>query len=383
MDGGFTNGEYKRYSRHIMLEEVGLAGQRKLKQARILIIGTGGLGSPAAMYLVASGVGKLGLVDFDCVDESNLQRQIVHGTEWIGRSKLLSAEHRLAQINPHTDIVLHETRLHPDNARSIIANYDVIIDGTDNFPTRYLVNDTCVALGKINIYGSIFKFDGQVSVFDAHQGPCYRCLFPNSPPTGSVPNCAEAGVLGVLPGVIGTLQATEALKVVLGIGRPLIGKLLLYDALDAEFTTLAIAKNKRCMACGNPDSEQLPKLDSDYRMSPCPTEANTVQMQEISVSQLQQSRMAGEDLYILDVRTPGEYQIANIGGHLLPLGQLEKKLDELSRVRDKKIVVLCHKGIRSRQAVAILNADGFSQVFNLIGGIHQWALQVDPQMARY
>src|SRR5690348_10676804 len=376
-----TNEEVLRYSRHLILPDVGVDGQRKLKAGRILLIGAGGLGSPLALYLAAAGVGTLGLVDFDVVDVSNLQRQVLHGTKDIGRPKLDSARDRIRDVNPHVHVESYETRLTADNALDIIRDYDVVIDGTDNFATRYLTNDACVLLGKPNVYGSIFRFEGQASVFALEEGPCYRCLFPEPPPPGLVPSCAEGGVLGILPGLVGVIQATEVIKLILGSGDPLIGRLLLIDALGMKFRELKLRKNPDCPVCGkNPTITELIDYNEfcGIRGEEKPVETGVVEMQ---VEELKRRLDAGEDLFVLDVREPHEYQICNIGGHLIPLGDLPKRVSELDSSRE--IVAHCRSGVRSAKAVNFLQQAGFKKVHNLAGGILAWADRVDPKMPKY
>jgi adenylyltransferase/sulfurtransferase len=378
-----TREEILRYSRHLIMPEVGLKGQEKLKGAKVVCIGTGGLGSPLGLYLAAAGVGTLGLVDFDVVDASNLQRQIIHGTSDVGKRKVLSAQETIADINPNVDVVLHEERLTSGNALDILRGYDVVADGTDNFPTRYLVNDACVMLGKPNAYGSIFRFEGQASVFCHPDGPCYRCLYPEPPPPGLVPSCAEGGVLGILPGVIGLVQATEVVKLLLGVGEPLVGRLLLYDALSMRFREMKVRKDPECPLCGaNPtvteliDYEQfcgVPGLEEQQRV-----EAEF----EIGPKELASRLEMGDDVFILDVRNPDEYAICRIdGAELIPLNRLLEGVHTLDSARD--IVVHCHRGIRSAQAVNFLRSIGFSKVKNLRGGIDAWAEEVDESLPRY
>ncbi len=376
-----THEEILRYSRHLVLPEVGLAGQERLKDGRVLCVGAGGLGSPLALYLAAAGVGTLGVVDFDVVDASNLQRQILHGTEDVGRSKVDSARDAITEVNPNVDVVLHETKLTSANALEILRSYDVIADGTDNFPTRYLVNDACVLLGKPNAYGSIFRFEGQASVFAHEDGPCYRCLYPEPPPPGLVPSCAEGGVLGILPGIVGLIQATEAIKILLGIGDTLVGRLLLYDALSMRFREMRIGKDPDCPVCGrHPTITQL----IDYEQF-CGAPAEDVPHEdgvELSPQGLDRMRRAGEDLVLLDVRTPHEWEIGRIeGATLIPLGQLERRVEELDPGRTT--VVLCHRGIRSARAVDYLRQRGFARALNLAGGIDAWSIDVDPTIPRY
>src|SRR5216684_4219814 len=376
-----SNEEVARYSRHLIMPEVGMTGQRKLKAASVLMIGTGGLGAPLGMYLAAAGVGRLGLVDFDVVEASNLQRQIIHGTSDVGRPKIESARDRLRDINPHIEIETHETRLTSQNALRIFANYDIVVDGTDNFPTRYLVNDACVLTGKPNVYGSIFRFEGQASVFATKEGPCYRCLYSAPPPPGLVPSCAEGGVLGILPGLVGVIQATEAIKLILGKGEPLISRLLLIDALDMNFRELKLRKNPDCPVCGtHPTVTRLIDYNEfcGIRGAETPVTSNVPEMQ---VEELKRTLDAGEDIFVLDVREPHEYQICNIGGHLIPLGDLPKRVHELDSSRE--IVAHCRSGTRSAKAVDFLRQAGFRKVYNLAGGILAWADRVDPKMPKY
>jgi len=376
-----TNEEILRYSRHLIMPEVGMEGQQKLKAARVLCIGAGGLGSPLALYLAAAGVGTLGIVDFDVVDYTNLQRQIIHSTADVGRKKLDSAAEKLKAINPFLNIRKFETRLSSDNALELFRDFDIIADGTDNFPTRYLVNDACVLTGKPNVYGSIFRFEGQASVFATEEGPCYRCLYPEPPPPGLVPSCAEGGVLGILPGLVGVIQATEAIKLILGQGDSLIGRLLLVDALGMKFRELKLRKNPDCPVCGKHPS--ITKL-IDYnefcgiRGEEKPME---VGVPEIQVEELKRRLDSGEDVFVLDVREPHEYQICNINGYLIPLGDLPKRVHELDSSRE--IVAHCRSGARSAKAVDFLRHAGFKKVHNLAGGILAWADRVDPKMPKY
>jgi adenylyltransferase/sulfurtransferase len=376
--------EIARYSRHLIMPEVALDGQKRLKAASILLIGAGGLGSPLGLYLAAAGIGRIGLVDFDVVDFSNLQRQVLHGTPDVGRPKLQSARDRLQAINPEVQIDLYETRLTPANALAILQPYDIIIDGTDNFPTRYLVNDACVLLKKPNVYGSIFRFDGQASVFYPPQGPCYRCLYPEPPPPGEVPSCAEGGVLGILPGLIGCIQATEAVKLILGKGEPLIGRLLLYDALQMSFQEFKVRRNPRCPLCGDKptittliDYEQFCGMRGQ-EASPPATETRW----ETTVEELKGRLDRHENVFILDVRNPEEYQICRIpGSTLIPLPQLPQRFRELDRERE--LIVHCKSGMRSLKATQFLRQQGFQKVKNLKGGIHAWAERIDPTMPKY
>jgi adenylyltransferase/sulfurtransferase len=370
--------ELQRYSRHLIMPEVTSEGQNRLKAARVLCIGAGGLGSPAALYLAAAGVGTIGIVDFDEVDLSNLQRQILHGTKDIGRGKLESARDRLHDINPQIGIELHKCRFSSENASELVSRYDVVVDGSDNFPTRYLSNDVCVFARKPNVYGSVFRFEGQTTVFAPHLGgPCYRCLFPEPPPPESVPNCAQAGVLGVLPGIIGMLQAIETLKLILGIGDALVGRLLHFDALKVKFRELNLRRDPQCPVCGeNPtifspiDYEEFCGLHDE---EPIPV---------MSPLELKRRMDAGEPVELVDVREPFEYEIARIdGAKLVPLGEITERLDELKR--EKPIVVHCHSGMRSAQAVQLLQERGFANVYNLEGGIDAWSDQVDPNVPKY
>jgi adenylyltransferase/sulfurtransferase len=379
-----TTDDLTRYSRHLILPEVGVEGQRKLKAARVLCVGTGGLGSPLALYLAAAGVGTLGLVDFDVVDSSNLQRQIIHATADIGRKKLDSAEEKLKALNPALNVVKHETLLSSANALDILKDYDVVADGTDNFPTRYLVNDACVLLGKPNAYGSIFRFEGQASVFAAENGPCYRCLYPEPPPPGLVPSCAEGGVLGILPGLVGVIQATEVIKLILGKGEPLVGRLLLVDSLNMRFRELKLRKNPECPVCGDhPTVTQLIDYQQFCGIAPETEKEPTVQngIPQLSVHDLKRRLDAGDDLFILDVREPFEYQIANIGGKLIPQNDVPQRLGEIDRNRE--IVVQCKSGRRSQRIAEYLKESGYSNVVNLAGGILAWSDQIDPTVPKY
>ena len=375
--------EVQRYSRHLIMPEVGLAGQEKLKAASVLCIGAGGLGSPAALYLAAAGVGRLGLVDFDVVDFSNLQRQILHGTADVGRSKLQSARERLAAVNPEIRIDTYDTSLTSKNALELFRDYDVILDGTDNFPTRYLVNDACVLLGKPNAYGSIFRFEGQASVFAAPGGPCYRCLYPEPPPPGLVPSCAEGGVLGVLPGVVGTIQATEAIKLILGIGEPLVGRLLLYDALAMQFRQLKLRRDPACPICGDhPTVRELIDYDQFCGVNAAGTETG---IPTTTVETLKSRMDRGDRIFILDVREVSEHQICRLpGATLIPLGELPRRLAELpSGTEAPDIVVHCKVGGRSARAVRQLIDRGFTRVENLEGGILAWIDRIDPSQSKY
>jgi molybdopterin/thiamine biosynthesis adenylyltransferase/rhodanese-related sulfurtransferase len=376
--------EAARYSRHLIMPEVGMEGQKRLKAASVLLIGAGGLGSPLGLYLAAAGIGRIGLVDFDVVDFSNLQRQVLHGTPDVGRPKLHSAKDRLQAINPEVRLDLYEARLTSANALSIFQPYDIVIDGTDNFPTRYLVNDACVLLKKPNVYGSIFRFDGQASVFYPGRGPCYRCLYPEPPPPGEVPSCAEGGVLGILPGLIGCIQATEAVKLLLGQGSPLIGRLLLYDALQMSFREFKVRRNPQCPVCG--DQPTVTKLiDYDQfcgvrgQETPAPVAADS---NAISVEELKQRLDRGEKVFILDVRNPEEIQICRLAGStVIPLPQLPQRFGELDRNRE--IVVHCKSGMRSQKAIQFLRQQGFTRLKNLTGGILAWADRIDRTMLKY
>lgn len=376
--------EILRYSRHLLIPEVGMDGQRKLKSASVLVVGTGGLGSPVALYLAAAGVGRIGLVDYDVVDYSNLQRQVIHGTAGIGVLKVESARRRMLDLNPDIQVDVYNEPFTSANARRIAESYDLIIDGTDNFPTRYLTNDLCVLTGKPNVYGSIYRFDGQVSVFDAQRGPCYRCLFPEPPPPGLVPSCAEGGVLGVLPGTIGTLQATEALKLLLGIGEPLIGKLLLYNALDMTFEFVRLRKNPNCKVCGpNPEVTDLIDYEAFCGVPGHDHDSGSVGGGwDITAPELAERMQHGNHLRLLDVREPHELQISHIdGATLIPLGQLASRLSELDSAEE--LVVFCKAGTRSARALELLLSAGFRKVKNLQGGINAWAQQVDPSQPLY
>ncbi len=375
--------EIARYSRHLIMPEVGVDGQKRLKASSVLLIGAGGLGSPLGLYLAAAGVGRIGLVDFDVVDFSNLQRQVMHGTPDVGRPKLQSARDRLQAINPQVRLDLYETRLSSANALQLFAPYDIVIDGTDNFPTRYLVNDACVLLKKPNVYGSIFRFDGQASVFYPSKGPCYRCLYPEPPPPGEVPSCAEGGVLGILPGLIGCIQATEAVKLILGKGEPLIGRLILYDALAMTFREFKVRRNPKCPMCG--DHPTITKL-IDYEQF-CGVRGQEVApavggLAETTVDELKSRLDRGDRVFILDVRNPEEFQICRIpGSTLLPLPELPRRFSELDR--QCEMVVHCKSGVRSQKAIAFLRQQGFTKLSNLKGGILAWADRIDPTMPKY
>lgn len=380
-----SQAERVRYSRHLVLPEVGEAGQARLKQAAVLIVGAGGLGSPAALYLAAAGVGRIGMVDFDTVDRSNLQRQILHGESDVGRAKLASARDRLAQINPHVRFEPHETRLGADNALAIVRQYDVVLDGADNFATRYLVNDACVLLRKPDVHGSVLRFAGQASVFWAGHGPCYRCLFPEPPPAGLVPDCAAGGVLGVLPGIVGAIQAAEAVKLILGRGEPLVGRMLLLDALTMRFRELKARRDPACPVCG--DAPTIMELTDEG--NPCDlcaatggeTEAMN-QSQRLTPRELKAALDRGEDLLLLDVREPFEHDLGHLPGCcLIPLGQLEARLGELGR--NARIVAYCKAGGRSLRAADLLRAHGFADVRDLEGGILAWSDQIDPSIPKY
>jgi sulfur-carrier protein adenylyltransferase/sulfurtransferase len=377
-----TKEEVLRYSRHLIMPEVGMDGQLKLKNAKVLCIGTGGLGAPLGLYLAAAGVGKLGLVDFDTVDATNLQRQVIFGSHDVGRPKIEAAAARLRDLNPDIQVVTHETRLSSENALDILRDYDVIVDGTDNFPTRYLVNDASVLLGKLNVYGSIFRFEGQVSVFGSPEGPCYRCVYPEPPPPGLVPSCAEGGVLGVLPGIVGSIQAMEAIKLIIGKGTPLVGRLLLFEALGMKFRELKLRKNPECPICG-PHRTIHQLIDyvefCGIRGEEAPAPETSVP--EITARDLKARLDRGDDIYVLDVREPHEYQIANIGGHLIPLGDLPKRVNELDSSRE--IVAHCRSGKRSAEAAEFLRKAGFKKILNLKGGILAWSDQVDASVPKY
>ena len=393
-----SNDEISRYSRHLILPEVGMEGQQKLKAAKVLCVGTGGLGAPLALYLTAAGVGTLGLVDFDTVDASNLQRQIIHSTATVGKLKVDSAEVALKGLNPYVNVVKHNTMLTSANALEIFKDYDIIADGTDNFQTRYLVNDACVLLGKPNAYGSIFRFEGQASVFATEDGPCYRCLYPEPPPPGLVPSCAEGGVLGILPGLVGVIQATEVIKLILGIGETLAGRLLLIDALGMNFRTLKLRKNPDCPVCGTHptvkaliDYDQFCGIEKPASVGPLEVARDKAVnaapvvdgIPQISVEELKKKLDAKEDFFLLDVREPHEYKIANLGAPLIPVGELEKRVGELSAEKDREIVIHCRSGARSQKAALILKKAGFAHVENLAGGILAWADKIDPTMPKY
>ena len=378
-----NNYEVARYSRHLIMPEVGMNGQLKLKSASVLCIGAGGLGSPVAMYLGAAGVGRIGIVEFDVVDYSNLQRQVIHGTPDVGRSKLDSARDRLNAINPEVTVETHDVALSSENALELLANYDVIVDGTDNFPTRYLVNDACVILGKPNVYGSIFRFEGQASVFATKDGPCYRCLYPEPPPPGLVPSCAEGGVLGILPGVVGTIQATEAVKLIIGVGEPLINRFMIYDALRMKFRELKLRKDPDCPVCGEtPTVTELIDYEQFCGITGAATEDVSSEALDTTVEDLK-TRIDGKDeVLVLDVREPQEFQICRIpGSTLIPLNDLPQRLAELEGYKD--MVVHCKSGVRSAKAVKLLHEAGFSDAKNLRGGILAWIDEIDPSLPKY
>lgn len=405
--GELSNEEVRRYSRHVIMPEVGIEGQRRLKAASVLLIGTGGLGSPTALYLAAAGIGRMGLVDYDIVDETNLHRQIIHGQSTLGMSKLDSAEIRIKDINPHIIVEKYNVPLTSDNALELFAPYDVIIDGTDNFPTRYLVNDACVKLGKPNVYGSIFRFEGQLSVFYAEHGPCYRCMFPEPPPPGLVPSCAEGGVLGILPGTIGTMQATEAIKLLLGIGEPMIGKMMLYDALEMSFSTIKVRKHPNCPVCSIP-REQVELIDYEMFCGMPAHDRSTFtssnghkdsEMKTINVHQLKDRIDAGEDLVIVDVRDPHEWEIVALDGTLrIPKGDIQaaknavlagRKLREETVLADipsdREVIVHCRSGKRSADVIDMLREIGYNgdQLVNVEGGILAWAEEIDTRLPTY
>ena len=382
-----SNEEIKRYSRHLIMPEVGLSGQKKLKAASVLCVGTGGLGSPLAMYLAAAGVGKLGIVDFDVVDYSNLQRQVLHHTPDVGRPKIESAVTKLRAINPNIEVVPHETLFTAENALDIAREYDIIADGTDNFPTRYLTNDVCVLLGIPNVHASIFRFEGQASVFYATEGPCYRCLYPDPPPPGEVPSCAEGGVLGILPGLLGTIQATEVIKLILGIGEPLIGRLLLFDALSMSTRTVRLRKNPNCPICGeHPTIHELIDYEEFCGVpigGEAPEADQTDMRWQISPREVEAKLQSGDANFVLvDVRDPHEWEIGHIdGAQLIPLGDLPARMHELDSRND--IVLQCRSGVRSMKALNMLRDAGFSRLKNMTGGILAWADEVDPEMPKY
>lgn len=381
----FSREEYVRYSRHLIMPEVGEEGQKRLKAARVLLVGTGGLGAPNGLYLAAAGVGTLGLVDFDRVDDSNLQRQVAFGVEDVGRLKVEATAERLRQINPHIRIETHNVLLSSENAMEIMRGYDLVVDGTDNFPTRYLTNDACVLLGIPNVYGSIFRFDGQISVFWAGHGPCYRCLYPEPPPPGMVPSCAEGGVLGILPGIIGCLQANEAIKLILGEGRPMIGRLGLFDALEMRLRELRLRRNPDCPICG--DHPTITELIDYHEFCGVPHPGEEADKGEafpddVTALWLKEAMEGPGAPLLLDVREPGEYQVARIpGGTLLPVGEIAERYQEVPR--DREVVVYCKSGVRSRRAVEFLKTKGYENVKNLAGGILAWSRDVDPNVPAY
>lgn len=380
-----SNQEILRYSRHLIMPEVGVEGQKKLKAARVLLIGTGGLGSPLGLYLAAAGVGTLGLVDFDVVDFTNLQRQVIHGTSDVGRPKLDSACEKIADLNPLVRIEAHEARLTSANALEILKDYDIIVDGTDNFPTRYLVNDACALLGKPNVYGSIFRFEGQCTVFDARRGPCYRCLYPEPPPPGAVPSCAEGGVLGILPGVVGLLQATETIKLILNLGEPLIGRLLFFDALEMEFRQFKLRKDPHCSLCG-PERRLSQLIDYEEFCGLRGEEASLEGLAEweITVEELKEKRNRKEPFVLIDVREPHEYAICHLEGARLMPWQSGSFLETMNTLNSAdEIVLYCHRGVRSMQALKLLREAGFRRLKSLRGGLDAWAEKVDPTMPRY
>ncbi|HEX8944755.1 MAG TPA: molybdopterin-synthase adenylyltransferase MoeB [Gemmatimonadaceae bacterium] len=378
----FTTDEIQRYARHLILPDVGVEGQQRLKVARVLVVGAGGLGSPVALYLAAAGVGTLGVVDFDVVDVSNLQRQILHGTKDVGHSKLESARARLLDVNPYVTVETHETRLTSANALEVIGRYDIVVDGTDNFATRYLTNDACVLLGKPNVYGSIFRFEGQASVFGLTDGPCYRCLFPEPPPPGSVPSCAEGGVFGVLPGIVGTIQATEAIKLILGIGETLSGRLLLIDALSMQFRAMTLRKDPACPACGTRTITALIDYD-EFCGAPNAEAIHDMSIPEITPTELAARIASGDDSFdLIDVREPNEWAIAHIDrARLIPLAKIPASLPSFDKGRE--IVLMCRSGARSADAARFMQKAGFTRVKNLVGGILRWSTDVDPRVPRY
>ena len=377
-----TNEEILRYSRHLIMPEVGMDGQLKLKNAKVLLIGTGGLGAPLGLYLAAAGVGKLGLVDFDVVDFTNLQRQVTFGTSDVGKPKSQAAQARLSNLNPDIQVQAFETKLTSENALELFKDFDIIVDGTDNFPTRYLVNDACILLGKPNVYGSIFRFEGQVTVFGTPGGPCYRCLYPEPPPPGLVPSCAEGGVLGVLPGIVGSIQAMETIKLILGSGDSLAERLLLFDALGMKFREFKLRKNPACPICG--DKRTIHKLIDYYEFCGVRGEeapAPDLHVPEITPREFKARLDRGDDLFVLDVREPHEYQICNLRGHLIPLGELPRRVHELDSSRE--IVTHCRSGKRSAEAVDFLRKAGFRKILNLKGGILAWSDEVDSSVPKY
>ena len=375
-----TQDEILRYSRHLLIPDVGVEGQRRLKGARVLMVGAGGLGSPVGLYLAAAGVGRLGIVEFDVVDVTNLQRQVLHGTKDVGRKKVESARDRIRDVNPHVQVIPHDTQLTSENALEIIGGYDLVVDGTDNFATRYLVNDACVLLGKPNVYGSIYRFEGQSTVFCTAEGPCYRCLYPEPPPPGLVPSCAEGGVLGVLPGLLGLIQATEAVKLIVGAGEGLVGRLLLVDALRMEFRTVKLRKDPRCPACGTREITRL--IDYQQFCGIRGGAEETADLPALTPAELDARRRRGDDLDVIDVREPHEWEIGRIdGARLAPLSSFAEALHTLDSARH--LVVYCKSGGRSARAVRQLQAAGFRRVWNLSGGILRWSEEVDPSVPRY
>ncbi|MGH7564291.1 MAG: molybdopterin-synthase adenylyltransferase MoeB [Gemmatimonadota bacterium] len=378
-----SNEEIRRYSRHLIMPEVTLDGQRRLKASSVLLVGAGGLGSPLALYLAAAGIGRIGIVDFDVVDESNLQRQILHGQRSVGRPKLESARERLEDVNPHVTVEAHETRLTSENALELVAGYDIVADGTDNFPTRYLVNDASVLTGRPNVYASIFRFEGQASVFGAPGGPCYRCLYPEPPPPGLVPSCAEGGVLGILPGLLGTIQATEVIKLILGAGEPLVGRLLLVDALGMNFRELRLRRDPECPVCGeHPTVTELIDYEEFCGIGPDVEHVPAEGVEEITVGEVAAALENGEDVAVLDVREPHEWQICHIeGAQLLPLSELPARMHELDSSR--RYYVHCKTGVRSAKAIGLLKEAGFARLRNVRGGIKAWAEEIDPSMPTY
>lgn len=373
--------EFERYSRHLVLPGVGVEGQTRLKEARVLLVGTGGLGAPVGLYLAAAGVGRLGLVDFDAVDASNLQRQVLFGSSDVGRPKLEAARERLTNLNPGIEVVAHDARLTRENAMDIIGAYDIVVDGSDNFPTRYLVNDACVLLGKPDVYGSVYRYEGQATVFALEDGPCYRCLYPEPPPPGTVPSCAEGGVLGVLPGIVGAIQANETIKLILGTGASLSGRLLLFDALAGSFRELRLNQNPDCPVCGeHPTIDGLVDYDAFCSGRGSQREED-VTIPEITAHDLERRLAAGDDIVMIDVREPYERGICDIGGTLIPIGELPSRLGELDTARET--VVYCHTGERSAFVVAFLQRSGFSKVWNLRGGLNAWSDDVDPSVPKY
>ncbi|HEX8242771.1 MAG TPA: molybdopterin-synthase adenylyltransferase MoeB [Longimicrobium sp.] len=381
--------ESVRYARHLILQDVGPVGQRRLKESRVLVVGAGGLGSPVAMYLAAAGVGTLGIADFDVVDTTNLQRQVIHGTSDVGRPKLDSARDRISEINPHVRVVPHPERLTSENALDVVGDYEVVVDGTDNFPTRYLLNDACVLLGRPNVYGSILRWEGQASVFWAPRGPCYRCLFAEPPPPGLVPNCAEGGVLGVLPGIVGSIQAAEAIKLLLNVGEPLTGRLLIFDALRMRFREMRLRRDPACPVCGeNPSVRELIDYERFCGITPQDpakgAEMSEGTIPEITPTELKERLDRGDRLTVIDVREPFEWDIGNLGSHgarLIPLGELPDRVGEISP--DDEVVLQCRSGSRSARALELLREKGYPRLWNLKGGILAWSDQVDPSIPKY